>query len=373
MNDCVWIRMALILVAICAPTAAVEELDPSRGIEWLDNQTEAVDRARKANKLMMRIERGRNVDLRKQKALAHPFVVDASRLFVPYIVAGEGTSLQFLSASGDQLTGKVGLTDEVAPVLKQMRDALIAGKKETPRYLDTVVFECVPKARETATVYVWCYDPGESMLGGLDGVLRSQGGILTPNKEQLKLLSEETRKKLGYKEVVEIEYDPTVLEYSTILKTASKLQCMGASVARTAAQADISREVLGAGRSFQSGQPLDRLAWKRHLGWHKSGLYHRFVPMTELQMTKLNHAVWAKETKGDQEYIDSLLFPSQVALRNEAERLRGLDAKVKLETFLAEDRDLSGVAVSIPEARGALEKACAELEEGKRDYLPPVK
>jgi len=61
----------------------------------------------------------------------------------------------------------------------------------------------------------------------------------------------------------------------------------------------------------------------------------------------------------------SLIFPSQVALRNEAERLRELKAKIKLKKFLGKDRNLDGVAINIPLAREAMEKARAALKKQK--------
>lgn len=331
----------LLLVMGCGLALAETTKRDTNGIQWMRDADKASACAKKEGKLLLRLSGRADIE-----AMRHPFVVDVAQLFVPQLVTSEEGVLQVLSASDQALTETLPVGKDAAPVLKLMRDALRSANMDVPKYLDMVVFENYANSRERATVFVACYDPGEARLGGLEGVVMSRGGVFLPSRAELAQLSEETRKTLRYNEVVELFYDPTVLTYETILQKATGLGCFGASVARTDEQLKIAQQVLGAGRCMRSGMMPHKVTDKRPLSWYKE---HHFnsLPLTEIQRSKLNSGVYSEETREDTAYLDSLIFPCQIALRDEMTALREQKARVPSSSGIGKKRDLESVGIHI--------------------------
>lgn len=91
--------------------------------------------------------------------------------------------------------------------LAEMARLLQAAHRPVPEYLRLVCDEYSGRPRETARFSVGCYWEGERELGKLPGVVASRTGMV------------------GSDEVVEVHFDPTVIDPAAMAVTAKSLTC----------------------------------------------------------------------------------------------------------------------------------------------------
>jgi len=159
-----------------------------------------------------------------QNQLSHPLVVDAALAFVPVVVSGGWPKLIFRDLEGRELAPIANHETSVAGTLFRMRTALEAANRPVPDWLELVRRECNPSMRETATFGMGCFWSGEKGLGRIDGILLTRCGSLQG-------------------EVVELQFDPAVVSYESLLKQAMDFNCARRVVARTEEQAVIAERV----------------------------------------------------------------------------------------------------------------------------------
>ena len=265
-----------------------------------------------------------------RSALSHPIVVaGASAEFVAAVRHGaEATvsSVHFEDSGGRELSRCEGSDNAAmtAQVLAAMRDALAAAGRPVPEYLRLVAGEYNPSGRRTAAFAVGCYWTGESELGRLDGVIATRTGSAPA-----------TRPGGRGEEVIEVEYDPALIDYDGLLGRARAVHCFR-----------------GAYAPDEPGPPLDDSNQQQyHLWLHKP--YH-YLPLTRLQAARVNAALRADESP------DRFLSPGQVALKDRMRRLaerdwRALDA---LEGKLDVDRSPEG----LPTYAKSVDRAVSRLE-----------
>ena len=165
---------------------------------------------------------------------------------------------------------------------------------------------------------------GERRLGELDGVLASRIGMLDG------------------REVVEIDFDPTVLSFAKLLGEATKVQRMQGVYARNKKQAQIARKRRGMMVKETRAKVNTGTQQQYDLAHDKA---HYLLPLTALQATRLNALIAKKQSP------DGLLSPSQLALRK---RLRkALAQKSARLSKLKPDRSSKG----LPKYAATLEKA----------------
>lgn len=185
--------------------------------------------------------------------------------------------------------------------LARMVKTLAASHRAVPEYLRLVADEYAPKPRQTATFAVGCYWDGERDLGRLNGVLATRTGMI------------------GHDEVVELDYDPAVMSYSDLVSTARRMSCFRSVYARDGQQQREAARV-ASGAVVRSDQPVDTHNQQQfHLSMHPEYFY---LPLTALQATKVNAALFAHEDP------DQFLSPAQLSLRDRMARVlaRGRDA-----------------------------------------------
>jgi hypothetical protein len=197
--------------------------------------------------------------------------------------------VRFVDAEGNDLLPRKDGIYSLKGLLPRMLAALEAAGRPVPAYLRLAAFEHAPSARETAVFAMYCYWEGEMRLGAIEGVLATRIGMM--------------EKKV---EVVEVEFDPGVVPFETLLSTARTLECAGRVYARTDRQLEAARAVVG-DQAVRSDEPVDdRTRQQKHLSGRRSV---DFLPLTRLQATKANAALARKEDPGP------LLSPRQAALR----------------------------------------------------------
>jgi hypothetical protein len=222
--------------------------------------------------------------------------------------------VRFLDVRGDDLITRKGGVYSLAGLLGRMTAALVAAGREVPGWLRLVDFEHNPAEKETACFAMYCYWTGEKLLGALDGVLATRIGMH------------------GRFEVVEVDFDPTVLPFEKLVRTALTLKCAGRVFARSDSQLDVARIIVG-DAAVRSDLPVDTsTTQQKHLS---SRLSYWYLPLTALQATKVNSALASKEDPAP------LLSPGQASLREEV--LRVLKEDIGFFEGFKPDRSKGGI------------------------------
>jgi hypothetical protein len=180
----------------------------------------------------------------------------------------------------DRVWSTVGIAGRMAAALK-------AAKRPIPFYFDAFL-RSTQKAPATATFAMFCYWEGEAKLGSIDGVLSTRSGWQS-----------------GL-EVVTVHYDPTVVDYRQLVKTAQSFSCASKIFAHDSNQLKIATELAGdQATMLPKNQPTrDAKASDQKYYLAHTPLIH--LPLTEVQATKLNAAVKARNAD-----FRKLLSPNQ--------------------------------------------------------------
>ena len=133
-----------------------------------------------------------------------------------------------------------------------------------------------------------CYWEGEAKLGSINGVSSTRSGW---------------RNSL---EVVRVDYDPTVVDYKTLLTEAQKFNCASKVFAHTDSQLAAAKQAVGNKAEKVSGNMRDAKASDQKYYLLQSPA--RYLPMTELQATKVNSMI------GRRKSADAALSPRQLKL-----------------------------------------------------------
>lgn len=200
-------------------------------------------------------------------------------------------------------------------VLARMAEALEKAKRPVPAYLKLAVAEFAPKKTETAVFAMYCYWEGEAKLGALDGVISTRIG------------------ELDRAEVVEVTFDPAVVEYKKLVAAAKTLDCTHKVFARTDDQAKAAKGVVDEKTVVRSDKAINADTQQQyHLSFHPR--YH-FLPLTAAQATKVNAALANKKSP------DEFLSPLQLEIY--AKFTKTTEEQGKRVLRLTPDRTPTGV------------------------------
>jgi peptide methionine sulfoxide reductase MsrA len=196
--------------------------------------------------------------------------------------------MRFLAADETDLIPRKDGVYHGGVVLSRMTEALEKAKRPVPAYLKLAVAEFAPKKSETAVFAMYCYWEGEAKLGALDGVITTRIG------------------GLDRAEVVEVTFDPAVIDYKKLVEMAKTLDCTHKVFARTDAQAKTAKTVVDEKKVVRSDQEIDAKTQQQYHLAHFPR-YH-FLPLTASQATKVNAALANKKSP------DEFLSPLQLDL-----------------------------------------------------------
>ena len=298
-------------------------------INWLRDMNQAVAAAKKTGRPMMVLfdevpgcSTCRNFGA---GPLSHPIVLDASRLFVPVAVynnvkgedaqvlkrfgeaAGNNPVVRFTDADGKDLIGRSMPDWKAQTLVKRMREALVAAKRNVPPWLALVADEYAPAKKETAAFAMFCYWTGEKSLGAIHGVLATRTG------------------QIGHSEVVEVDYDPTKVSYARLLEQARQMKCATKVFARNDEQMKTAKAAVGSAAE-RSDAKIDTNTQQQYHLFHRPAYY--YLPLTALQATKANARI------ADNASPDELLSPRQLALKTRL--AAAIKSNPKLEASLRE-------------------------------------
>lgn len=117
---------------------------------------------------------------------------------------------------------------------------------------------------------------------------------------------------IGRHEVVEVTFDPAVIEYRDLLRTAIAEGCASRAWATSSAQLPVAKELLGDGAATLEGKPRAAKASDQLYYLERSDLAK--LPLTPLQARRVNGALHGRAVDPE-----SFLSPRQ---RDLLERLR---------------------------------------------------
>ncbi len=221
------------------------------------------------------------------QVLSHPLIVEAVEdLFVPLAVynnidgddrktlrafnepSWNNPVVRILSSGRKELAPRLDGDYTQRGLVRAMTVALENAGKPVPQYLQVLSEELslLDRPLEKAKFAMYCFWTGEAELGSLKGVLSTRPGFI------------------GGKEVVEVEFDPSLLSYGKLVEEARAQKCATTVFSETAQQLAIAKSIVGSDAVRRGGPIRPDKEPKYYLS--KTSL--RFLPLTILQKTRIN-------------------------------------------------------------------------------------
>jgi len=241
------------------------------------------------------------------QVLSHPLIRDAAEsLFVPLAVYNnikgddERTLRSFKEPAWNNPVVRI-ITHDRKPLATRVAEdytvgglasAMVAALKKTgsevPAYLVLLAEECAARKQglKRATFAMHCFWEGEGALGDVNGVITTMPGFLDK------------------KEVVEVEFDPRLVDYKALVSKAQSLDCASHVFARDDDQRRVAKGLAGPAvvRTDVAIRP------DKQPKYYLSKTVYRHIPMTPLQASRINAAIGRKQSP------DNYLSPGQLRL-----------------------------------------------------------
>lgn len=241
-------------------------------VHWLRSMDEAVERSRKENKpiliLFQEVPGCQTCKNYGSQILTQPLIVEAIEThFIPLAIfnnkgghdaeilrrynepSWNNPVVRIVKASGEDVINRLSGNYSAQGLTEMMVNALLKAQGKAPAYLQLLADELTAKKRGTEIAFysMYCFWSGEAMFGKVNGVIATTAGWQNG------------------KEVVKVEYDPSILTKAQLDAIASKSKCY-----------------ISKGDQFS----IDKTP-KYYLSNHPL----RCVPMTELQKARVNSAI----------------------------------------------------------------------------------
>ena len=190
--------------------------------------------------------------------------------------------VRFLNSNGnDVISPKSGVWN-VGPMAARMTAALKAAKRPVPSYLSAIAID--NSKLEIATFAMHCYWTGEARLGAIDGVMSTSAGWA------------------GGLEVVQLTYDPSIVEYSKLVTTAQSFQCATKVFTHSDSQFKTAKALVGSRAvEFPGGSRKAKLSDQKYQLRTITGV--RSLPLTTFQSTKVNSFIRSAELQRVYEFL----------------------------------------------------------------------
>ena len=280
-------------------------------VEWIRNFDEATTKAKKLNKPLLVLFQevpgcstssgyGKNV-------LSHPLIVEAiETLFVPAAIYNnnKGEDERVLESFGEpswnnpvvrimtpelkELVSRLSGDYTKAGLVGAMITALESNNKTVPPYLSLLAQELNVKSgsRERAVFAMHCFWIGEGKLANIKGVISTKPGFMG-----------------GY-EVVELEFNPEIVSFEDLVKKGKLNNVASHIFTVNSGQSVVAKDIVGEG----SVSPRSSFRADSRPKYYLSGTLYRYVPMTNLQIARVNASL------GSLRSPDSFLSPRQLEL-----------------------------------------------------------
>lgn len=240
-----------------------------------------------------------------QGPLSHPLMVEAiETLFVPVLVYNNKKSdetllkhfsepawnnpvIRFLDSQATDIIKRKDRVWTTTGTANRMVEALAAAGKPVPDYLKLVAAD-KPAKTETAEFAMHCYWEGEAKLGSIAGVKDTRSGW---------------RDRL---EVVRVEFDPEIVDYSKLLETAQSFDCASKVYAHSRKQLDVAGKKVGDNTIDVTKDPKMRDAKLSDQKYFVRQSVYGHLPLTSRQANEINSALYQKQP------VEKWLSPRQL-------------------------------------------------------------
>lgn len=280
-------------------------------VEWIRDFDRGVDTAKAQKKpllvLFQEVPGCSTASGYGKNVLSHPLIVEAiETLFVPVAVYNNtgGEDRKVLDSFGEpswnnpvvrimtperkELTPRLSGNYTKAGLVNSMVSALKNSNRDVPQYLSLLQAELHAKAgkNERAVFAMHCFWTGEAKLGNIKGVTTTKPGFMG-----------------GY-EVVELEYNPSIISYEDLVSRAKSNKVASHVFTVNDIQNTAAKELLGA----EEVSVATTFRPDRSPKYYLSRTSYKHVPMTELQKSRVNAAI------GSLQSPDTYLSPKQLQL-----------------------------------------------------------
>ncbi len=266
--------MKLTILILLLPIMVSSQINPVElgDVHWLRSYDEAQMRSKKEGKPILILfqeipgcETCRNYG---SDVLTHPLLVEAIETeFVPLAIhnnkgghdgeilkrfqepAWNNPVVRVVDSEGSNIIPRLSGNYSTAGLTAQMTSALIKQKGKAPLYLQLLADELSAQQKMTskATYSMYCFWTGEALFGKLNGVIKTTAGFE------------------GGKEVVVVEYNPSIISKAELDKIAQSQKC-----------------AVSTGGSFRADATPK---------YYLSNSEYKVVPMTEIQKCRVNSAL----------------------------------------------------------------------------------
>jgi hypothetical protein len=220
--------------------------------------------------------------------------------------------VRFFASDGQELIERKDRAWSAVEHVNRMVLALEKAGKKVPGYLRIAQEELSPAKLERASFSMACYWKGEAFFGGMEGVRSTSAGWLEGN------------------EVVEVLYDPKLIDLSKLITEASSNSCANRVWVADQSQLPAARRVAGDRVKVEAGAPRDAKTSDRKFHLQRSAA--KYLDLTPLQATRANSIL---ERRGDlREVISStqwqLFKDLRKALELNPDALKGIERPTEL-------------------------------------------
>jgi len=280
-------------------------------VKWLRDLKEASSQSASSNKpiflLFQEVPGCATCRNYGHNVLSHPLIVEAiETYFVPLAIYNnkEGKDREVLNYfkepswnnpvvriidhKKNNLTTRISGNYSALALTEAMIEVLKQEQKAIPPYLDLLHEELMIKAQGTETAYLsmYCFWSGEKKIADIDGVIETQAGFMDG------------------REVVKVDFSPSIISYDDLLKSAKTKSCAGHVYSDNLVQQLTAEKVVGS--EHASEKKSFRMDKETKYYLYKSS--YKYIPMTKLQAVKANSLI------GQGQSPNEVLSPRQVAL-----------------------------------------------------------
>lgn len=273
-----YLTMKLIILVFLFPHFLLAQNKPIElgNVQWLRSFDEAQTKSKKEGKpiLILFQEIPGCVTCRNygSDVLTHPLIVEAIETeFIPLAIhnnkgghdaevlkrynepAWNNPVVHVVNSEGTDILPRLSGNYSTAGLTALLTTALIKQKGKAPQYLQLLADELGAQQKMTskATYSMYCFWTGEALFGKLNGVIKTTAGFE------------------GGKEVVAVEYNPSIISKSELDKIAQSQKC-----------------AVSTGGSFRADATPK---------YYLSNSEYKVVPMAEIQKCRVNSALAEKQ------------------------------------------------------------------------------
>ena len=269
-------------------------------VSWYRNYDEAISQAKKENKsiviLFQEVPGCATCRNYGHNVLSHPLMAEAlENLFIPLAIFNNkgghdkkildkyreptwnNPVIRIINSNGENIVKRISADYSSKTLCKRLKEALIYTNKKAPKYLNLLEQELNASNSNNLkeiNFKMYCFWNGEKQLGKLDGVVNVESGFIQ------------------HHEVVKVQYNESKLSKTDIIDQAKK----------------------------QGFQTIDNSSQykksTKDVHYYLTHSYYQYIPLTELQKTKINSALGSKSAAQNYLSPQQLLWLQKVKSTN---------------------------------------------------------